>query len=126
MQSLVEEGIGLEYRPIGKTDIKITPILMGTWQAGKKDWVGIDDQVSRRAIQAAFDSGINAFDTAEAYGSGQSERILASTLSRVRDREYAARRRPSSSALPPTNASSRRGAFHLETRRGPGRPGERL
>jgi myo-inositol catabolism protein IolS len=76
----------LEYRSIGKTEIKITSILMGTWQAGKKDWVGIDDQVSTRAIQAALESGINAFDTAEAYGAGESERILGSTLSHVRDR----------------------------------------
>jgi aryl-alcohol dehydrogenase-like predicted oxidoreductase len=59
---------------------------MGTWQAGKKDWVGIEHQDSVRAIQAAFDSGINAFDTAEAYGAGQSERILGRTLSHVRNR----------------------------------------
>jgi aryl-alcohol dehydrogenase-like predicted oxidoreductase len=59
---------------------------MGTWQAGKKDWVGIDDEESTRAIQAAFESGINAFDTAEAYGSGRSEKILGSALSPVRDR----------------------------------------
>jgi len=76
----------LKYRSIGRTDIKITPILMGTWQTGKKDWVGIEDKVSTRAIQAAFDSGINAFDSAEAYGAGESERILGNTLAHVRDR----------------------------------------
>ena len=76
----------MEYRSIGKTGIKITPILMGTWQAGKKDWVGIEDKVSTRAIQAAFESGIGAFDTAEAYGAGRSERILGSVLSHARDR----------------------------------------
>ena len=59
---------------------------MGTWQAGKKDWVGIDDQVSTRAIQTAFDAGINAFDTAEAYGKGHSERILGNALAHVRNR----------------------------------------
>ncbi len=59
---------------------------MGTWQAGTKDWVGIEDKVSTRAIQAAFESGINAFDTAEAYGAGRSEQILGSVLSHVRDR----------------------------------------
>jgi aryl-alcohol dehydrogenase-like predicted oxidoreductase len=76
----------MEYRSIGKTGIKISPILMGTWQAGKKDWVGIDDKESTRAIQAALESGINAFDTAEAYGSGRSENILGNALSHVRDR----------------------------------------
>ena len=59
---------------------------MGTWQAGKKDWVGIEDKVSTRAIKAAFDSGIIAFDTAEAYGTGRSEQILGNALSGVRDR----------------------------------------
>ena len=34
---------------------------MGTWQAGKKDWTGIDDEVSSRAIQTALEAGINAF-----------------------------------------------------------------
>lgn len=76
----------MEYRSIGKTEIKITPILMGTWQAGKKDWVGIDDRVSSRAIQAAFEAGINTFDTAEAYGGGQSEQILGRSLAHVRAR----------------------------------------
>ena len=85
VSSAVQEA-GLEYRSIGKTDIKITPILMGTWQAGKKDWTGIDDQVSTRAIQVAFETGMNAFDSAEAYGKGHSERILGNALDPVRNR----------------------------------------
>jgi myo-inositol catabolism protein IolS len=76
----------VEYRSIGKTDIKISPILMGTWQAGKKDWIGIDDQVSTRAIQTAYEMGITAFDTAEAYGKGHSEQILGNALAQVRKR----------------------------------------
>jgi len=76
----------VEYRSIGKTDIKISPILMGTWQAGKKDWIGIDDHVSTRAIQTAYEMGIIAFDTAEAYGKGHSERILGNALAQVRKR----------------------------------------
>lgn len=58
---------------------------MGTWQAGKDMWVGIDDAETQRAIRAAFDAGINTFDTAEAYGNGHSERILAKSLSGVRN-----------------------------------------
>jgi len=59
---------------------------MGTWQAGIKDWIGIDDQVSSRAIRAAFEAGINAFDTAEAYGKGHSEHLLGKVLAPVRAR----------------------------------------
>lgn len=73
-------------RSLGNSGIRITPVLMGTWQAGKTMWTGIDDQESRKAIRAAYDAGINAFDTAEVYGNGHSERILGEALLDVRDK----------------------------------------
>ena len=75
----------MQLRQLGKSDLKISPILMGTWQAGKDMWVGIDDAETSRAIRAAFESGITTFDTAEAYGKGHSERILGTALADVRD-----------------------------------------
>jgi len=74
----------MELRPLGKSELKITPIIMGTWQAGKIMWAGIEDAESVRAIRAAFDAGITTFDTAEEYGKGHSERIIAKALSQVR------------------------------------------
>jgi aryl-alcohol dehydrogenase-like predicted oxidoreductase len=74
----------METRQLGQSDIQITPIIMGLWQAGKEMWVGIDDKQTTRAVQAAFDSGITTFDTAEAYGKGHSEKILASATSDMR------------------------------------------
>ena len=74
----------MELRTLGKTEIKISPILMGTWQAGKSMWTDIDDNETRRAIRSAFDAGITAFDTAEVYGNGHSERILGEALTGVR------------------------------------------
>lgn len=71
-------------RSLGTSDIKITPILMGTWQAGKKQWVGIEDTETIKAIRAAFDAGITTVDTAEVYGKGHSEQIVAKALSDVR------------------------------------------
>ncbi len=80
----------MEKRRLGTSDVQITPILMGTWQAGKKMWVGIEDADSIKAIKAAFEAGITTFDTAEVYGDGHSEQIVAEALSDVRDRvEYA-------------------------------------
>ena len=80
----------MEKRRLGKSDVEITPILMGTWQAGKKMWVGIEDTDSVKAIRAAFEAGITTIDTAEVYGEGHSERIVAEALSDVRDSvEYA-------------------------------------
>jgi aryl-alcohol dehydrogenase-like predicted oxidoreductase len=76
----------MELRALGSSKIKISPIVMGTWQAGKEMWVGIDDRESITAIRAAYDAGITTFDTAEAYGNGHSERIVAKALSSVRDR----------------------------------------
>ncbi|MBW2327488.1 MAG: aldo/keto reductase, partial [Deltaproteobacteria bacterium] len=41
----------MEFRMLGSSGIKISPIIMGTWQAGKDMWVGIDDAESTRAIK---------------------------------------------------------------------------
>ena len=59
---------------------------MGLWQAGKDMWVGIDDRQTTKAIRAACDAGITTFDTAEAYGNGHSEQILASATRDIRDK----------------------------------------
>lgn len=80
----------MQKRTLGTSDVKITPILMGTWQAGKKAWVGVEDTDSIKAIRAAFEAGITTVDTAEVYGDGHSERIVAEALSDVRHQvEYA-------------------------------------
>jgi myo-inositol catabolism protein IolS len=76
----------MQLRRLGKSDLKISPILMGTFQAGKDMWVGIDDAQTTSAIRAAFEAGITTFDTAETYGNGHSERILGAAVSDFRDR----------------------------------------
>lgn len=76
----------MEKRKLGISDIEITPILMGTWQAGKSMWVGIEDTETIKAIRSAFAAGITTIDTAEVYGNGHSEQIVAQALSDVRDR----------------------------------------
>ncbi|MBD2453594.1 aldo/keto reductase [Nostoc sp. FACHB-87] len=80
----------MEKRKLGTSAVEITPIIIGTWQAGKKMWVGIEDADSIKAIRAAFEAGITTVDTAEVYGEGHSERIVAEALSDVRDQvQYA-------------------------------------
>ena len=76
----------MKQRQLGISDIQVSSIIMGLWQAGKEMWVGIDDNQTTAAIRAAFEAGITTFDTAEAYGKGHSEMILASALSDVRDK----------------------------------------
>jgi myo-inositol catabolism protein IolS len=75
----------MNLRSLGRSEVKISPILMGTWQAGKDMWVGIDDSETVKALRAAFEAGITTFDTAEYYGNGHSERIVAKALAEVRD-----------------------------------------
>ncbi|MDZ7962808.1 MAG: aldo/keto reductase [Aulosira sp. DedQUE10] len=80
----------MQKRTLGTSDVQITPILMGTWQAGKRMWVGIEDADSIQTIRAAFEAGITTIDTAAVYGDGHSERIVAEALSDVREQvEYA-------------------------------------
>lgn len=74
----------MEERSLGLSEIKITPVIMGTWQAGKQMWAGIDDGESIKALRAALDAGITTFDTAESYGNGHSERIIGQALGDVR------------------------------------------
>ncbi|MBW4519758.1 MAG: aldo/keto reductase [Scytolyngbya sp. HA4215-MV1] len=76
----------METRQLGTSSIQITPIMMGTWQAGKSMWVGIEDTDTIAAIRAAFEAGVTTIDTAAVYGQGHSERIVAKALSDVRDR----------------------------------------
>jgi aryl-alcohol dehydrogenase-like predicted oxidoreductase len=75
----------MELRSLGTSEVQITPIVMGTWQAGKDMWVGIDDSETIEALRAAFDAGITTIDTAEYYGNGHSERIVGAALADVRD-----------------------------------------
>ncbi len=76
----------MKTRLLGNSDVQITPIIMGTWQAGKTDWVGIEDEQIIEALRAAFAHGITTFDTAEDYGNGYSEKMIGKALGKVRDR----------------------------------------
>lgn len=76
----------MDTRELGTSGIQITPIITGTWQAGKSQWVGIEDADTIKAIRTAFEAGVTTVDTAEVYGKGHSERVVAEALSDVRDR----------------------------------------
>jgi aryl-alcohol dehydrogenase-like predicted oxidoreductase len=75
----------MRYTMLGRSGISISSIVAGGWQAGREDWTGIDDDESVATFRAAFDAGVTTFDTAEEYGNGHSERILARALGSHRD-----------------------------------------
>src|ERR1700730_9997165 len=69
----------MEYRQFGRTELQVSPIGFGCWEIGGT-YGRIDEAQFQRAVQRAIDSGINCFDTAEAYGMGVSEQALARAL----------------------------------------------
>ncbi len=66
----------MEYRPLGRTDMKVSAISFGAWAIGGT-WGPVDDEESMRALHAAIDAGTNFIDTADVYGDGRSERLVA-------------------------------------------------
>ena len=76
----------IQKRRLGKTDIEITPIGLGTWQFSegqgfhKYMWAGISAETTNSIIKTALDGGISWFDTAEIYGNGRSEKGLSCAL----------------------------------------------
>jgi len=69
----------MEYRQFGQTGLAISAIGFGCWEIGGT-YGRIDETEFRLAVQQAIESGINCFDTAEAYGMGISERALGQAL----------------------------------------------
>ncbi len=61
---------------LGRTDMSISPVGFGAWAIGGF-WGEVDDEVSMRALHAAVDAGVNFIDTADVYGDGRSERLVA-------------------------------------------------
>lgn len=66
----------MNYRELGRTGWKISDISFGAWAIGGA-WGSVDDKDSLAALHAALDKGVNFFDTADVYGDGRSERLLA-------------------------------------------------
>lgn len=64
------------YRVLGKTGCRVSTISFGAWAIGG-GWGGSDDATSLEALHRAVDRGVNFFDTADVYGDGRSERLLA-------------------------------------------------
>ncbi len=81
-------------RKLGRSNIEISALGMGCWAIGGPFWSGetalgwgeVDDDESIRAVHRAMELGITFFDTADVYGAGHSERVLARALAGQRAR----------------------------------------
>ena len=69
----------MHYRPFGRTGLEVSAIGFGCWELGGS-YGHVDDAEVVSAIHRALDLGINCFDTAQGYGFGKSEQLLAKGL----------------------------------------------
>lgn len=69
----------MEYRPFGKSGWTTSAIGFGTWALGA-DWGHVDEAEGIAALREALRQGVNFLDTADVYGDGRSERLIATTL----------------------------------------------
>ena len=66
----------MNYRQIGSTDLQVSELSFGTWAIGGA-WGKTNDEESLKALDYAIGNGVNFFDTADVYGDGHSEELLA-------------------------------------------------
>lgn len=70
----------MQYVQLGARGPKVSTIGFGAWAIGGMDWGKTDDAVSKRALHAALDAGVTLLDTADTYGRGHSEELIAAVL----------------------------------------------
>lgn len=95
----------MEYRILGRTNLKVSAIGFGAWAIGGNMWGPQDDNDSVDALNKAIDLGINFIDTAAAYGGGHSEKIIGKVLKQRKEKVYIATKIPPTKWIP--NATSR-------------------
>ncbi len=86
----------MKYRRFGRTGWMVSEIGYGMWGMG--EWAGSDDEESLRSLQRAVELGCNFFDTAWAYGSGHSEKLLGQLV-----RSHPDKKLYTATKIPPKN-----------------------
>src|SRR4051812_20391823 len=81
----------MEYRALGRSDVKVSEISFGCWTMGGLNWVNgtpngwadVNEDEITAGIKAAIDAGVNHFDNADVYGNGRAERMLARVFDKL-------------------------------------------
>jgi aryl-alcohol dehydrogenase-like predicted oxidoreductase len=81
----------MNYRKLGTSDVEVSEMSLGCWTMGGLNWIdgkvngwaNVDEADITQAIKTAIDQGVNHFDSADVYGNGRSERMLARVISRL-------------------------------------------
>lgn len=76
----------MHTRSLGSTGIEVSEIGFGAWAIGGDAWGPVEDAASMRAMERALELGVNFIDTADVYGNGHSETLVAQVIRNRRDR----------------------------------------
>ena len=79
----------MKYRQLGRTGMNVSEISFGAWAIGAS-WGKVDDKESLAALHKAVDWGVNFIDTADVYGMGRSEKLIARLLKERKETIYVA------------------------------------
>jgi aryl-alcohol dehydrogenase-like predicted oxidoreductase len=79
----------MQFHELGRTGLKVSALGFGSWAIGGA-WGSVDDSESLAALNRAIELGVNFFDTADVYGGGRSERLLAKLRQQHREKIYIA------------------------------------
>jgi aryl-alcohol dehydrogenase-like predicted oxidoreductase len=79
----------MQYRELGRTGWKVSSVSFGSWAIGGS-WGTVDETESLAALHRAVELGVNFFDTADVYGDGISERLLAKLRRQTKETIYIA------------------------------------
>src|SRR4028118_1341132 len=69
----------MRYRDLGETGMRVSEISLGTWAFGG-EWGTVSEDAAYAALNRAIDLGVNFLDTADVYGDGRSEKLIAKLL----------------------------------------------
>ena len=79
----------MNYRPLGRTGWQVSEVSFGAWAIGA-DWGKVAKEDALSALHTALDHGVNFIDTADVYGDGRSERLIAQVLNERSDEVHIA------------------------------------
>lgn len=83
----------MQKRPLSATGFEVSELGFGGWAIGG-GWGAQDDSTSVAALHAAIDRGVNLIDTAQGYGDGHSEQVIATVLRDRQDQVFVATKTP--------------------------------
>ena len=76
----------MKYRSLGNTDVQVSEVGFGVWTVSTGWWGEVVEERSVELLRKAYDAGVNYFDTADTYGSGLGETLLADAFGHMRDK----------------------------------------